>query len=285
MAKIWFLCTTLVNGVARKSYELLSGERVELLLFSKYGEPIVSSLYYKDGIPYAENCLLIKGENDYYLKNKKRPDNVWQQSFFRGADEVVATVYSELFSVLCVDYQGKFINHTLGDVYDAVTFTCDNFCNNILVFAKKEDKTRILIVNLLSLNLVLDVICNEYELEERLSILISYNDIVKRKKRIVIAFNENGITTVEKVFECASVHVSTPAQIKLSFLQGMLAEDYEYAKNLLSDDFKEDFEEIRAFLGNGDELIVLGDNEFMYGDKIVAFECEDGKIIDISLSE
>lgn len=285
MAKIHFLCTTLVNGVSRNFYELAEGERVSLLLLADNSFPLITSLFYKNGEPFADDCMLIKGERDYYLKPKERKNKWWQQAFTRGGEEVLVTVYSEYSAILCVDYQNSFINYNLQDTYEDISFTWDNFCNNIILFAKKKEKTRIIIVNILTNDIVIDIVCSEYTLTDTLNCTIVYNDLVKRKKKIIVEFESDGVKIVERVFECESVHMSTPAQIKLSFLQGVYSEDYDYAKKLLSDDLLESFDEILSFLGKGGETIPLSDNEFLYGDKIISFECENNKITDISSSE
>lgn len=285
MAKIHFLCTTLVNGVSRNFYELAEGERVSLLLLVENGIPLITSMFYKNGEPYANECLLIKGERDYYLKPKNRRNKWWQQSFARGGEEVIATVYSEHSAILCVDYQNSFINYNLQDNYEDISFACDNFCNNVILFAKKEEKTRIIVANILKNDIVLDIVCSEYAFNDTLNCMIEYNDLVKRKKKIIVEFEGEGVKIIERVFECESVHMSTPAQIKLSFLQGVYSEDHDYAKKLLSDDLLESFGEILSFLGKGGEIIPLSDNEFLYGDKIISFECKNNKITDISSSE
>lgn len=285
MAKIHFLCTTLVNGVSRNFYVLAEGERVSLLLLVENSFPLITSLFYKKGEPYADDCMIIKGERDYYLKPEERKNKWWQQAFTRGGEEVLATVYSEHSAILCVDYQNSFINYNLQNYYEDISFACDNFCNNIILFAKKNEKTRIIVVNISTNDIVLDIVCSEYTLSDTLNCTILYNDLVKRKKKIIVEFERDGVKIIERVFECESVHMSTPAQIKLSFLQGVYSEDYDYAKKLLSDDLLESFGEILSFLGKGGETIPLSDNEFLYGDKIISFECENDKITDISSSE
>ncbi len=285
MAKIHFLCTALINGVARNAYDLIEGERVELLLLGGDSDPLLTSLYFKNGVPFSRGCVVMKGEHDYYLKREKRVDRIWQESFTKEGEEVLATLYSDRHAVLCVDYKSNFVNYPLECNIKEARLACDIFCNNILLFAKNDDRTRIVVMNVMSLKVILDTLCDDYSFDENLTYTIKYNDIVNRRKRVIIGFNDEGIIPFEKVFECEDVHVSTPAQMKLSFLQGMNAEDYDYAKKLLSEDMKENFSDIIDFLGTGDDVIPLNDKEFLYGDRIVTFECDNDKITDISVSE
>lgn len=285
MAKIHFLCTALVNGVSKTTYELMEGERVELFLLEENREPISTSLYYKEGIPFSKGCVIIKGEKAFYLKREKRIDRIWQESFDIEGEEVLVTLYRDSSAVLCVDFRESFLNYPIGLNITEARITCDNFCNNILLFAKIDEKTRVVVVNLLSLKVILDIVCDEYSYDESLAYTICYKDIVNRRKRVKVGFNDEGIIPIDEVFECESVHLNTQTQIKLAFLQGMSAEDYDYAKNLLSEELKENFGEIQVFLGNADEVIPLNDNEYLYGDKIVTFECNNDIIVDISVSE
>ena len=117
------------------------------------------------------------------------------------------------------------------------------------VAVKRGEKRYLMLTALYEDDVLYEGWADEYAIDDRLTVKCTYADMKRHTRQGVYGYIDGKFGLIEQSFTCASAHTFIPMLVPYLFAEALAVGDDEEAIGYLTDDLKEDYSALKAYIG------------------------------------
>ncbi len=196
--------------------------------------------------------------NQYYLIPKfapYMPPSNPEVDMQREFGEHTITVYTDNVPKLLIENKSNFISVVIPEYPEKMQEAVLD--NGVLFYILCPHYVCVIFYDYTDYSVLIDKECESYTFDNNgISFKINLNDNQGRIYNCALSFDGKEYVLNHENFEYTNFHTSHEKLLGYDFMQGLLAEDYEYCQNLLSPDCPQTMEDITKLFENFEDIIL-----------------------------
>ncbi len=165
------------------------------------------------------------------------------------------TVYTDNLPKLLIENKSNFISVTLPCIPDKLQEAVLD--NGVLFYCLAPNYLCVIFYDYNDYSVLIDKECESYTFDENgIEISVHLNDNQGRIYTSHLSFNEKEYICDKEQFDYSNYHTPNEKLVGYDFLQGLMAEDFNYCEKMLSSSCNTTLEDISKKLENMEELII-----------------------------